>query len=271
MAMLLCSWAQAQLNTPTMSPMASNTQSVGITEVSIRYGRPSVRGRAIFGESGLLPYGEVWRTGANAANKFTFSEAVSIDGHKLTKGSYSILCTPGKEHWLVKWYPFTSGNWTTYVDEQPLFSLKVPVQKPGHLVETLEIHLQELRLNGAMIELAWENTLLQIPLEVNDQEKIMKSIANTLAGPSDFDYFNAGLYLHESGGDLEQALSYVQRLASKEGALFFQVSREAMILQELGRNKEAQESARRALKLSKEAGNNDFVRLNTKIIKETKN
>lgn len=268
--MLLCTWAQAQLNTPAMSPMASNTQSVGITEVSIRYGRPSVRGRAVFGENGLLPYGEVWRTGANAANKFTFSEAVSIDGHKLAKGSYSILCTPGTEHWQVKWYPFISGNWTTYVDQEPLFALKVPVQKTGRLIETLEIHLQELTLNGAMIELAWENTLLQMPLEVNDQEKIMKSIANTLAGPSDFDFFNAGLYLHESGGDLDQALSYVQRLTSTEDALFFQVSREAMILQDLGRNKEALKSAKRALKLSKEAGNNDFVRLNTKIIEATK-
>lgn len=262
-------WVQAQIKTPAMSPMASNSQTVGITEISMRYGRPSVRGRVIFGENGLLPYGEVWRTGANAANKFTFSEAVSVGGKMLKKGSYSILCTPGKRHWTVRWYPYSSGNWATYVDQTPVMELLVPVQATERLVETLEIHLQQVSLNGAMLELAWEHTLLQMPLLVHDQDKILESISSTLNGPSNDDYFQAGLYLHESGGDLEQALKYVQKLTRHESALFFQVSREAMILHDLGRNKEALISAKRALALSKKAGNMDFVRLNTKIIEET--
>lgn len=255
-----------QLKIPSLSSSSEVKQKVGLTEITIEYSRPSRRGRIIFGESGLLPNKEVWRTGANSATKIIFSKAVLIKGNVLGKGIYTILSFPNDKIWKMKWYRYTDSDWNFYKDKKPVFEIELPVIKMNSKVETFEIHFQDVTLNSTDIVLEWEQTKIKVPVRVKENEEILKSIDRVLYGPSSFDFYQAALYLHETKTNLNKALMYIQKVTKSKEALFFQVTREAMILKDLGKNKEAVKVAKRALLLSEKAKNNDFVRLNENVI-----
>ena len=259
----------AQITTPHLSPDAMVTQKVGLVDISIEYSRPGARGRTIFdAKSGLLPYGEFWRTGANTATKITFSDSISVGGHAMPRGEYTILSKPGATEWQISWFKYESSNWTSYVSKPALFVLEVPVTSINRHVETFGIRIEDITMNSASMVLEWERTRLVIPLKLNEDQKILSSIERTLNGPGKADYFQAALYLHESGGDLNKALEYIRKVTAYENALFFEVTREAMILRDLGQKGEALKSAKRGLSLSKKVRSADFIRLNNKLIKE---
>lgn len=259
----------AQITTPHLSPQATVLQKVGLIDLSIEYSRPSARGRVIFDKNqGLLPYGELWRTGANTATKISFSDSVTVAGNAIAGGDYTLLSKPGPTHWQIHWYGYESGDWNSYVSKKPLFVLTIPVENTGRHVETFGLHVQGIALNGASLILEWERTRLTISLQLNENHKVLKSIERTLAGPRKADYFQAALYLHESGGNLNQALEYIRKVTAHHNALFFEVTREAMILRDLGEKAEALKSAKRGLKLSQKVRSADFIRLNNKLIRE---
>lgn len=256
----------AQLRLPAQSPSASVKQTIGLTEVEISYSRPSARERVILGE--LLPYGEFWRVGANAATKITFSGDVLIRGKVLKKGSYSLLATPEAKTWKVNWYSHTSSDWNDYVEAEPVLKIQIPVKKRDQTLESLEFHFQDITMESATLLLEWEQSRLEIPIRVDEKEQIAKDIIQTLAGPDIFDYYAAALYLHENQTELERALEYVQNVTKSPKAMFFVVTREALILQDLGRPAAAKKVAKRALELSKKVDNKDFIRMNLKIINQ---
>ena len=257
----------SQLKIPSLSPVSEIKQKIGLTEVVIEYSRPSVRERVIFGDLGLLPANEVWRTGANSATKLTFSKDVFIKGNLLKKGSYTILSYPEEKLWKMKWYQYSKSNWNFYKDKKPVFEVELPVFKLTAKVETFEIHFQNITFNSADIILEWENTKIKIPIKLDENKAIFNAITKTLSGPSSFDYYQAALYFHETKTDIQKALYYIQKVTQSKNALFFQVTREAMILKDLGMRKEALKVANRALVLSEKADNDDFIRLNKNIIK----
>lgn len=269
-AIIFSSVLNAQLKTPNLSSSATISQDIGLTEVTIKYSRPSVKGRLIFGKNGLLSYNKMWRTGANNATKITFSEPIAIQGNQVKKGSYTILSIPTENTWQVNWYPYNSNNWNSYVSQKPILSINIPVKKVTNLVETFEIHFEDITLNSASLVLEWERILVKIPLQINEKEKILNSITKVLSGPSNFDYYKAALYLHETKTNLNTALEYIQKVTKSDKALFFQVTREALILKDLRMYKSALKVAERGLQLSKKANNLDFISINEKIIKELK-
>lgn len=256
----------AQLLLPAQSPSAFVKQTIGLTEVEISYSRPGARERAIFGE--LLPNNEFWRVGANAATKITFSGDVLVDGKVLKKGSYSLLAKPDTKTWKLNWYVHTSGDWNDYVEAEPALQLQVPVIKSDTFLESLELHFQDITMESATLLLEWELSRLEIPIRVDEKEQIAKDIIQTLAGPDIFDYYAAALYLHENQTELERALEYIQKVTKSPKAMFFVVTREALILQDLGRLTAAKKVAERALELSRKVENKDFIRMNLKIINQ---
>ncbi|MFS4491709.1 DUF2911 domain-containing protein [Maribacter sp. 2308TA10-17] len=266
MALFVALTAHAQLSLPAQSPSANIKQTIGLTEVEISYSRPSARERTIFGD--LLPYNEFWRVGANAATKITFSGDVFVGDQLLKKGSYSLLAKPGVQTWQLNWYTYSSGDWNDYVEAQPVVKLQVPVNKRGIVLESLELHFQDITMESTTLLLEWEQTRLEIPIRVDEKEQISADIIKTLAGPDIFDYYAAALYLHENQTELERALEYIQKVTESPKAMFFVVTREALILQDLGKDREAKKVAERALALSKKAENKDFIRINEKIINQ---
>ena len=260
--------AIGQVRAPAPSPTAKVVQTVGLTDIEIQYSRPGMKGRAIFGKDGLVPLGKIWRTGANAATKVTFSDDVTVAGKALSGGSYAILTKPGANSWAVHFYPYETGNWGSYVEKDPAAVVNVKSAKSAYPVETFTISVDDISMNSANLIFAWENTKVAVPVGVEVHSRVMASIEKVMAGPSANDYFQAASYMHESGGDLKKALTYIQKVTKSDNARFFHIRREALILADLGRKPEAIAAAKRSLELSKKAGNDDFIRLNEKSIKE---
>ncbi len=267
--MLALMGVNAQIQTPAASPLATLSQQVGLTDVTISYSRPSARGRVIFGSEGIVRYGETWRTGANSATKFSFSDDVKLGGAALKKGEYAVLTVPGAKEWKVMLYPYETGNFGAYLEKEPAASFTVPaVQMEGLEVETFLINIENVMVSSATIELIWANTYVAIPLEIDTDAKVMASIDKTMAGPSVNDYFAAGSYYHDSGKDLAKALEWVQKATKTGTPRYWQVRKEALILADMGRKQEALTAAQLSLSLAKEAGNMDYVRMNEASIAE---
>jgi hypothetical protein len=255
-----------QLKLPVLSPKAKVSQTAGFTEIDITYSRPSARGRKVFGEKGIVPFGEFWRTGANAVTKITFSKPVTIGGVNLKKGDYVVLTKPNKLEWKLFLYPYKEQNWGKYVSKEPLVAMNLKRTSISEKVESFQISFQNITFDTVDVVFEWGNTRIQLPVQLNTKTESVKNIKRAFEEPSPFDYFQAAVYLHETKTDLKQALKYIQKVTSGKNALFFQVHREALILSDLGRNKEALVAAKKSLALSKSAKNDDFVRLNENLI-----
>jgi tetratricopeptide (TPR) repeat protein len=257
--------SQAQLQTPAPSPGAKLTQTVGLTEVTVEYSRPSMKDRAIFGDAdALVEFGKIWRAGANQATKISFSKDVKVGDADLKAGSYAILTMPGKSEWGVMFYTYETGNFGSYVEKEPTAKVMAKTGKLSRSVESFTIDINNLRNNTATIDLMWENTVASIPLTVHTDKEVTSTFETMMAGPTTDQYYAMGTYLLQSGKDLEKALTYIQK-ATKEGEpRFWQVHQEALALGELGRYKEATAAAKKSIELAKVAKNDDYVKLNEK-------
>ena len=257
----------AQIKTPAASPSSTIEQQVGLTNITVEYSRPGMKGRTIFAQDGLVPFGKVWRTGANQATKVTFDQDVTVGSAKLKKGSYAILTKPSANAWEVMFYPYESGNWGSYVEKTPAGMTKAEVKKTDWKTESFTIGFNDLNNNGATMAFMWDNVYVPVKVMTNTDEMAMASIERALAGPSARDYYLAGSYMHDSKKDLNQAYNYVHK-ANEMDAKFWQLRREALILADMGKTKEAIATAKRSMEMAQEAGNEDYVRMNKKSIEE---
>lgn len=149
---------------PAPSPLSKVTQMAGTTEIAIEYSRPSLKGRTIFPD--LHKYGEIWRTGANAATKITFNKDVKVEGKSLSAGSYAILTKPGATTWEVMFYPYEEPGWNTYRSKDPAASVTVDSQQIDCEVESFLIDINELRDDSAVLGFVWGSTYVPVSLGV---------------------------------------------------------------------------------------------------------
>lgn len=256
---------EAQIQTPAASPKSTFTQVVGLTTISGEYSRPGIKGRTIFAVDGLVPFGKIWRTGANSATKLSFSDDVKVAGQDLAAGDYAILTVPNATSWEVQFHAHESSNWSSYRDKEPTLSVNVDVYNlpDGVQLENFTIHIGEIKSNTCTIEFLWDQTLVAVPVEVEVDARVMKNIEDVLAGPSAGDYYTAGTYFYNSGKDLNKALKYIQKATHTDNPRFWQVRMESEVLAKLGRYKEAVAAAEKSKTLATEAGNNDYIKINS--------
>ena len=273
--MLCFGWAltsvQAQVKTPAASPMAKMTQTVGLGEVSLEYSRPSKKGRDIFGS--LVPYGEMWRTGANASTKVEFSDDVEVMGHPLKAGKYALYTIPGEATWTIIFHK-NLNHWGVGGDkynkaEDALRVTVKPVKMPeGVAIESFMMAIDMLTPNGAELEIMWDNVYVGIPFTVGTDKKVMASIDQTMAGPSAGDYFAAGRYMFESGKDVNKAYEMVKKANTMNPDKFWMVRLQSLIEAKMGDTAAALKTAAHSKMLAEKAGNKDYVRMNEKSIME---
>ena len=261
--------AEAQLKTPQPSPKAVVNQIVGLTDVEIEYSRPGVKGRTIFGD--LVPFGKLWRTGANANTTISFSEDVVFDGKTLKKGKYALYTTPKADNWELVFYK-TTDNWGTPEEwKEENIALKTTA-KPETLnrnVESFTISINNLDNNFAHLELSWEKTFVAFKFEVPTQKTAIASIEKALAGPTAGDYFSAAQFYFQSNGDLNKALGYVNKALDLNVEKPFWYNRlKSLIQAKLGDKKGAIETAKLSLAAAEAAKNNDYVKMNKDSIAE---
>ncbi|WP_116108406.1 DUF2911 domain-containing protein [Lewinella sp. IMCC34191] len=258
----------AQIQSPPPSPTSKVETSVGLTDVTIEYSRPGKKGRELFDEDGLVPYGEIWRTGANQATKIIFGDAVMVAGKEVPAGAYAILSRPTEDEWEVMFFDYAGGQWTAYVEREPAVTVTAEVQEAEDEAETFTIDIANYSLDGAELIMKWGETMVALPIQSNAKESVMATIDRVMAGPSTNDYFQAATFLNEIGEN-EKALEYVQKATTQaENPAYWMLRREALILHDLGRDEEAVETARKSMELAQEAGNMDYVRMNEASIEE---
>ncbi|MGX7668471.1 DUF2911 domain-containing protein [Flavobacterium pedocola] len=262
---------QAQVKTPQASPVSKVEQTVGLTNVDIEYSRPSIKGRTVFGE--LVPYGKLWRTGANANTIIAFSEDVTIDGKILKKGKYALYTLPKADSWEVIFYSNTD-NWGLPEKWDEANVAVRTIVKPENLsrkVETFTIGVNNVDNDYAYLELSWEKTLIPVKFEVPTQKVALKSIEATLAGPTANDYFASAQYLYQSNGDMKKALVWVNKacdMTKEKETPFWYLRLKSLVLAKNGDKVGAVETAKLSLAAAEKVNNQDYVKMNKDSISE---
>jgi len=214
--LVLCSaLSQAQLTVPTLSPFSKINQEIGLTEITLTYARPSAKGRTIYGK--LVPFDEVWRTGANASTKFTFTEDVKIAGNDLKAGTYALYTIPGKDNWTIIIHnniKLRSIAGDAYKKENDAFRFTVKASPTNPYVETFTIQFTDLHTKGLSVALSWANTMVKFPIEVEVDAKIESQMTALLKNESEIKhgtFFRAAEYYLHNNKDLKTALNWIDK------------------------------------------------------------
>ena len=254
----------AQIATPQASPVSKVDQTVGLTQISIDYHRPSAKGRAVYGE--LVPYGKNWRTGANENTTVTFSQDVTINGKSLAKGKYALYTTPKADSWDIIFYKDTD-NWglpENWLEENVALKTSAKPESLNRIVETFTISFNNVTTDAANLELSWEKTLVSIKIEVPTQKIVLKSIEDTMNGPSAKDYYASAQYYYQSNNDISKALLWVNQSISLSGEKvpFWYYRLKSLIQFKSGDKKGAIETAKLSLAGATAEKNDDYIKQN---------
>jgi hypothetical protein len=257
---------EAQLKTPAPSPAQTLRQDFGLGNIEISYSRPGVRGRKIFGD--VVPYGQVWRTGANNATTIAFTDEVIIGGKKLAPGKYGLLTMPGSKEWVViisKQTNVTSP--ADYKADQDLVRVNAAATKSKTATETFTIAVQDIKNTSSHLVISWAKRQITIPIQTEIEGKIMANIDAAMKTEKP-PYYNAAMYYMDNGKDLNQALSWFDKAVEANPTAFWIHYQRANCLAKLGKKAEAIAGAEKSKQLATEAKNGDYVKLNEKLIAE---
>ena len=260
--------SQAQVQLPPASSTTTVIQGLGIKNVILSYQRPSMKGRKIFG--GLVPYNEVWRTGANNIPTLTLDEEVNIEGNIVPAGTYGIFTIPTATEWTV----ILSKNpkqWGAYQYDQAddFLRFKVKPQKLANKVETFTITFDDVTPNSTSVSLAWENTKVAFSIITDQSKEIMASIEQAMQGEKK-PYFQAAQYYFTNNLDIKKASEWV-KLADEgnTGAAHIKYWK-SRILNKAGDKAGARKSAQEGIEMAKKANNGEYIKLNTEALNEAK-
>lgn len=268
-ALMLTAGIQAQIETPQPSPFQKIEQKVGLTDVTLEYSRPSMKGRTIFGD--IVPNDKIWRTGANVNTKITFSDAVEIGGKTLKAGSYAIFTKPGASNWDVYFYTDTDnwglpGKWD---DSKVAAKVSVTSSKTAMKMETFTMTFDNLTNDSAVLGLLWADTYVGVPIKFFTDKAVTSNIERAMSGPTSNDYYAAAVYYLEAGKDVNKAKTWIDKsFEMNKDPKYYQIRQKALIYAKAGDKKGAIEAAKKSLQMSKEAGNDDYVKMNEKSLKE---
>lgn len=261
---------QAQVTLPPVSPRATITQKIGLTAVSVNYSRPSVGGRKIFGD--LVPFGQVWRTGANQSTKITFAENVTLEGNRVPAGKYALYTIPGEDQWTIVIHRDTT-LWGSekYDSKNDLMRFSVPAQKTTQNVEAFTIDFTNYTQSSADIELLWAKTAVKFRIETEVDAKVMAELEERMK-QKDVDYsvfYLAAGYLYNNDKNLDQALQWINKSISMDPK-YWTVHLKAKILAKQKKYDEAIAAANESVFYAKKARNEDYIKLNQRYIAQWK-
>lgn len=263
-AVLLASFTYAQALMPQPSSGQTIIQDFGLGKVTLTYSRPDAKGRKVFG--GLVPYNEVWRTGANNATSITFTDDVMLAGNKVPAGTYGLFTIPTPNQWTIILNK-TAQQWGAYNYKQEDDVLRVTVKpnKTATSTGTFSLQFANVTPNKMDLNLTWENTEVNIPLTVDFDVKVMANIQKAMAGEKK-PYFAAAQYYYNNGKDLNQALAWVLEAEKTDAKAPWYKLWKAKIQLKLGDKKAAITSATEGINLAKQANNSEYIKLNQEIL-----
>lgn len=252
------------IKTPSPSTPQYIKQDFGLSSIELSYSRPGVKGRKVYGD--LVPYNQVWRTGANQATTLTFGDAVTIGGTKIPAGKYGLLSIPGADEWtliITRQLDVTSP--VAYKPDQDIVRVKVSPHPLPFSVETFTILFADVTSGSCSLQLIWDNTIVMLPITTDVDSKIMAQIDNVM-NKDNHPYFTAAFYYLENGKDLNKALEWFDKALAQDPTAFFAAYQKARCQAKLGKKQDAIATAKKGIELAKQANNPDYVALNEKLI-----
>jgi Protein of unknown function (DUF2911) len=256
---------------PAPSPACTIKQRVGLTDIEVVYSRPGVKNRTIFG--GIVPYGQVWRTGANQATKVTFSTPVKLEDTDIPAGTYALFTIPGEKEWTIiinkgaaQWGAFQ------YNEKDDVARFKVTPVTLAETIETFTIEFNHIRDESAVLNLVWEKTVVPIHLAVDVTSKLVPQIEAAMASPDKKQagfYFQAATFYYNHDLDLKKALDWVNAgLADNSRISYEMLHLKAQILAKQGDKAGAIAAAKQSseLAIKAEGPGSSFVKMNQDLI-----
>ena len=269
LAIILAPFAtEAQIKTPQASPKGYIKQTVGLTDVEVTYSRPGAKGRMVFGD--LVPYGKLWRTGANEATRLVFTAPVEIGGRKIDTGTYVLYTIPAEETWEVI-INKGKNNWGVdgYKEAEDLVSFTVPVIKTQTKIETFTMQFANIKPESCELQLMWDKKAIAIPITTNIINKLKAQVEAAMLTDKK-PYWLAAQFYFEYDVNLTKALENITKATEENPKAYYMFLYKAKIQKEMGNNAAALQSSKTSLELSKEAKNDDYIRMNTQLQKELK-
>jgi hypothetical protein len=259
---------------PAPSPTATLKQRVGLTDIEITYSRPGVKGRQIFG--GLIPYGEVWRAGANSATKVVFSTPVKLNGQELPAGTYGLFAIPGQSEWTIIINKIAT-QWGAYSYKQTDDVLRVTARpmKLAELVETYTIDINDIRDQSATLNLIWEKTRVPVKIEVDAASKVVPSIEAAMKSSGTKNaglYYSSAMFYFENGLDTKKALEWINEAVKLNDKAPYMMLLKARILAKTGDKAGAIAAAKKTAELgvAAEGPKSGFVKMSDDLIASLK-
>lgn len=244
------------------APQTSTTQTIkqnfALSSIEITYSRPGIKGRKIFG--GLVPFGTIWRTGANDANVLTFGDTVFIGGTKIAPGKYGLASIPHEKSWtliITKQLDVTDA--ASYKKDQDVVRVEAKAMDMSESMETFTMQFANIKNGSCDLQLMWDRTAVSLPITTNIEER-MKAQIEQVINKDNRPYFNAALYYMNNNLDLKKALAWFDKALELEPTLLRNHNQRARCLQKMGRIEEAKTGAKKGLELAKEQKNDDFTK-----------
>jgi hypothetical protein len=258
-----------QLKIPAASPAQTIKQAFGISEITIEYSRPSARGRVVFGE--VVPFGKIWRTGANSTTKITFGDDVKIEGVDVKAGTYGFYTIPNADSWEIMLYKDLTlgGNVANYKSENEVIRVKVKPTTLANKVETFTMGLSDMTSTTANIDLTWENTRVAISVVTEIDSKIMKTIESTIV-QDNRPFYQAASYYYENNKDLKLALEWAEKVINANPKAYWIVLLKAKIQLKLNDKKGAIATANQVIIMATADKDDSFVKQADKLIGSAK-
>lgn len=250
------SFAQG-LKTPAPSPTQDMKQDFGLSSVEINYSRPLVKGRTIFGD--VVPFGKVWRTGANGATVITFGDDVTFGGKPVKAGKYGLLSIPEKDEWtiiLTKSLDVTNSN--AYKEENDVVRIKAKAIQLPFNMENFTILFQDIQPNKMRMALNWEHTLVFVDIATDIDTKIMAQISEAMKSDKK-PYYQAASYYFDTDRDPKLALEWINDAIQENPKGYFMYYLKARIQAKLGDKAGAKATAEQGIASSKENKNDDYA------------
>ena len=253
-------------------PSPSTTQTVkqefGMGSIELIYSRPNIKNRIVFGD--LVPYGKLWRTGANGATKLTFTTPVEIGGKKIDTGSYALYTIPAEDNWeIILNKGINNGGTTGYKESEDVVRFTVSSVKATTKTETFTMQFANIKPESCDLQLVWEKKSVSISITTNIKDKIRAQLDAAMLTEKK-PYWQAAQFYFEYDKNLTRALENVTKATEENPKAFYMFLYKARIEKEMGKTAAAMETSKTSLALSKEAKNDDYVRMNEKLQKELK-
>jgi len=252
------------ITTPQPSPTQTVKQNFGIGSIELNYSRPGKKDRKIMGD--VVPFGKVWRTGANAATTINFSDDVTIGGVEVKAGKYGLLSIPDAKKWtIIISKDVTVNSPANYKMENDVVRVEAAAMQIPMTIENFTMNLSDITASTCNLQLMWENTFVQFAISTNTEAKVMAQIDNVM-NKDNKPYFSAAQFYYESGKDAKQALAWTDKAIETNKEAFWMYMLKARLHKKLGDKISATTAAKMVIDLATKAKNDDYVKMATDLL-----